>query len=102
MISNSTQPNKDLKPTMTGSYELGLEMKFFNSRLGLDVTYYNQNSKNQILSLASTTTSGYSYRLVMPVRFRTRVSNLPSMVDCSRLRTSVGTWVSTSPRIPTR
>ena len=49
---------------MTGSYELGLEMKFFNNRLGLDVTYYNQNSKNQILSLASTTTSGYSYRLV--------------------------------------
>jgi TonB-linked SusC/RagA family outer membrane protein len=64
MISNSTQPNKDLKPTMTGSYELGLEMKFFNGRLGLDVTYYNQNSKNQILSLASTNTSGYSYRLV--------------------------------------
>ena len=64
MISNATQPNKDLKPTMTGSYELGLEMKFFNGRLGLDATYYNQNSKDQILSLASTTTSGYSYRLV--------------------------------------
>lgn len=64
MIANSTQPNKNLKPTMTGSYEVGLEMKFFNGRLGLDATYYNQNSKNQILSLASTTTSGYSYRLV--------------------------------------
>lgn len=64
MIANSTQPNKDLKPTMTGSYEVGLEMKFLNGRLGLDVTYYNQNSKNQILSLASTTTSGYAYRLI--------------------------------------
>lgn len=48
MIANSTQPNKNLKPTMTGSYEVGLEMKFFNGRLGLDATYYNQNSKNQI------------------------------------------------------
>ena len=37
---------------MTGSYEVGLEMKFLNGRLGLDATYYNQNSKNQILSLA--------------------------------------------------
>ncbi len=49
---------------MTGSYEVGLEMKFFNGRLGLDATYYNQNSKDQILSLASTTTSGYAYRLI--------------------------------------
>lgn len=64
MINNNTQPNKDLKPTMTTSYELGLEMKFFNNRLGLDVTYYNQNSKDQIMNLASSSTSGYSYRLI--------------------------------------
>ena len=42
MINNNTQPNKDLKPTRTNSWELGLEMKFFNNRLGLDFTYYNQ------------------------------------------------------------
>ncbi len=147
MIANSTQPNKDLKPTMTGSYEVGLEMKFLNGRLGLDATYYNQNSKDQILSLASTTASGYAYRLInageiqnqgveialnaralqikdfawdlgvnfskntnkamltassMPVRFRTRVSRLPSMPVPCRSRTSLGTWVSTSRRIPTR
>ena len=64
MISNATQPNKALKPTMTSSYELGLEMKFFHNRLSLDLTYYNQTSKDQILSLASTTTSGYAYRLI--------------------------------------
>lgn len=64
LINNSVQPNKDLKPTMTSSYELGLEMKFFHNRLSLDVTYYNQNSKNQIIRLASTTTSGYAYRLI--------------------------------------
>ena len=64
MINNSTQPNKDLKPTRTNSFELGLEMKFFNNRLGLDMTYYNQLSKDQIIGLASTTTSGYSYRLI--------------------------------------
>ena len=64
MINNSIQPNKDLKPTMTGSYELGLEMKFFHGRLNLDATYYNQNSRDQIISLASSATSGYNYRLV--------------------------------------
>ena len=64
MINNSTQPNKDLKPTRTNSFELGLEMKFLNNRLSLDLTYYNQLSKDQIIGLASTTTSGYSYRLI--------------------------------------
>lgn len=64
MINNSTQPNKDLKPTMTTSYELGLEMKFLNNRLSLDVTYYNQTSKDQIVGLASSSTSGYNYRLI--------------------------------------
>ena len=64
MINNTTQPNKDLKPTRTNSFELGLEAKFFNNRLGLDITYYNQLSKDQIIGLASSSTSGYSYRLV--------------------------------------
>ena len=64
MINNNTQPNKDLKPTRTNSFELGLEMKFFNGRLGLDLTYYNQLSKDQIIGLASSSTSGYNYRLV--------------------------------------
>ena len=64
MLNNNTQPNKDLKPTRTNSFELGLEMKFFHNRLGLDLTYYNQRSEDQIIGLASSSTSGYNYRLV--------------------------------------
>ena len=73
MINNYTQPNSDLKPTMTSSYELGAELKFFNGRLGIDLTYYNQTSKDQIISLASSASSGYNHVLSMPARFRTRV-----------------------------
>lgn len=64
MINNYTQPNSDLKPTMTSSYELGAEFKFFNGRLGIDLTYYNQTSKDQIISLASSASSGYQSRLI--------------------------------------
>ena len=46
-IDNNTLPNRDLKPTKTNSFEIGLETKFLNNRIGLDVTYYTQNSKNQ-------------------------------------------------------
>ena len=63
-INNNTLPNKDLKPTMTDSFEVGLEARFLNGRIGLDFTYYMQNSKNQIMSMASSWTSGYNYRLI--------------------------------------
>ena len=63
-ISNSTIPNKDLKPTKTNSFEIGLETKFLRNRIGLDVTYYTQKSRNQILGMATSWTSGYTYRLI--------------------------------------
>lgn len=64
MINSNTRPNKDLKPTMTSSYELGLDLKFFHDRVGLDITYYNQTSKDQIIGLASSATSGFNSRLI--------------------------------------
>ena len=64
MINSNTQPNINLKPTMTSSYEIGMEMKFLHNRINLDVTYYDQNSRNQIIGLASSATSGYGYRLI--------------------------------------
>ena len=57
-------PNKNLKPTKTNSFEVGFEMKFLQNRIGLDFTYYTQNSKNQIMGMASSWTSGYNYRLI--------------------------------------
>ena len=64
LINSNVQPNPDLKPTKTNSFELGLEMKFFHGRLGLDLTYYNQVSKNQIIALASSSAMGYTHRLI--------------------------------------
>lgn len=63
-IDNETIPNKNLKPTKTNSFEVGFETKFLNNRIGLDFTYYNQVSKNQIMGMASSWTSGYERRLI--------------------------------------
>ncbi len=63
-ISNSTIPNKDLKAYKTNSYEMGLELKFLKNRIGLDFTYYSQISKNQIMGMASSWASGYTYRMI--------------------------------------
>lgn len=63
-INNNTVPNKNLKPTRTNSFEVGLETKFLNNRIGLDFTYYSQVSKDQIMGMASSWSSGYNYRLI--------------------------------------
>ncbi len=63
-INNETIPNKNLKPTRTTSFEIGFETKFLNNRIGLDFTYYNQISKDQIMGIASSWATGYPYRLI--------------------------------------
>lgn len=72
MISNTTIPNKSLKPTRTNSFEAGLETKFLNSRIGLDFTYYDQVSRDQIMGMASSWATGYPYRLINAGEIRNR------------------------------
>lgn len=63
-ISNGIIPNFNLKPTKTNSTEVGFELKFLKNRIGLDFTYYTQNSRNQIMRLNTTGASGYNAMLV--------------------------------------
>lgn len=52
--------NPKLQPYTSTTYEGGIEMQFFKNRLGLDVTYYNRQTTNDIVKTAISTTSGYS------------------------------------------
>ena len=57
-------PNPDLKPTRTRSWETGFETKWCNQRISLDFTFYHQTSRDQIIAMATSPTSGYEYRLI--------------------------------------
>jgi tonB-linked outer membrane protein, susC/ragA family len=46
-VVNTIKMNDMLKPEIKTSYELGLDMKFFNNRLGFDFTYYYSVTRNQ-------------------------------------------------------
>ena len=41
--------NDNLKPEIKTSYEVGLDMKFLQNRLGFDFTYYYNSTKNQAM-----------------------------------------------------
>lgn len=45
-----TGPNKNLKPEMTTSYEVGLEGRFWNNRVNADFTLFKTHCKDQIVT----------------------------------------------------
>jgi TonB-linked SusC/RagA family outer membrane protein len=56
--------NSDLKPEKTKSFEIGTNLQFLNGRLGLDFTYYDQITTDQILSVEIPASSGYESRVI--------------------------------------
>ena len=64
LTESSLIPNANLKPEITGSYEFGLDLRFFQSRVNLDLTYYDSATKNQIINISTDIASGYSSQLI--------------------------------------
>ena len=60
----STLFNADLKPEITSSYEVGLDWRLFRNRLGLDVAYYDNRSRNQILAIPLDPVSGFANAVI--------------------------------------
>ncbi len=61
---DATQAFGELKPELTTSLEFGFDGRFFDNRLGLDVTFYKTNSINQLLSLPLAPASGFSNQYI--------------------------------------
>lgn len=61
---NTEIANATLKPEITTGIEVGADLRFFKSRLGLDITYYDQTTKNQILGVEISKASGYNSRIL--------------------------------------
>lgn len=60
-VLGSTIPNSELKPQQKTSFEIGTDLSFFNDRISLDFTYYNEITNNVLLDLPIPQTTGYSY-----------------------------------------
>ncbi len=56
--------NPDLRPLTSTTYEGGIDMQFLNNRLGLDFTYYNRKTTDDIYSTAIASSSGYTSALL--------------------------------------
>ncbi|MEI9808059.1 MAG: SusC/RagA family TonB-linked outer membrane protein [Bacteroidota bacterium] len=63
IVPNSL-PNANLKPQNQTSFEFGAELKMFNSRVNLDVTYYSSKTKEQIISLNVPRSTGFFSKVI--------------------------------------
>ena len=57
---SSTKVAENLRPERTKSWEFGGEVKLWGNRLDIDFTWYKSNTINQLISVTTPATSGYS------------------------------------------
>ncbi|MDR0844074.1 MAG: TonB-dependent receptor, partial [Tannerella sp.] len=62
--ASTTLRNEALKPESTTSFETGLEISLLNNRIGFDVTYYSNETKDQIIPLSVSGTTGSLMRVI--------------------------------------
>lgn len=88
----STLYNTNFKPEITTSFETGLEMIFFNRRLGFDVNFYISETKNQILEVPVDITTGYSSAVLNAGKVQNRGIEL--VLNGSPVKTNNFQWNS--------
>ncbi|MFK5959471.1 MAG: SusC/RagA family TonB-linked outer membrane protein [Lutibacter sp.] len=55
------RPGESLQPEKQTSFEFGTEWRFFENRLGLELTYYNSDTKNQFMVIPAPATNPFGY-----------------------------------------
>tara|TARA_R110002049_G_scaffold155414_1_gene320259 strand:- start:3248 stop:6838 length:3591 start_codon:yes stop_codon:yes gene_type:complete len=64
LVSGNSLKNNNLKPENVTTYEIGADMRFFNNRVGIDLTYYDTRSKNQIIGIPLAASTSYNSRII--------------------------------------
>jgi TonB-linked SusC/RagA family outer membrane protein len=63
-ISQGRIPNFNLQPSETSEIEIGADFRLFQNKLGIDVTYYDKVTSNDILFASISQTSGFGSQVV--------------------------------------
>ncbi len=64
VTESSGLKNPQLKPESVTTYEAGFNLRFLQDRLGIDFTYYDIRTRDQIIPIPITETSGYTSRII--------------------------------------
>jgi TonB-linked SusC/RagA family outer membrane protein len=99
----TTLPNAELKPEISTSTEAGLDLRFLQSRLNVDVTVYNNITRNQILEVPLDPTTGYTKAVLNAGAVRNRGVEVVLTAQPVKLRnfkwTTTVTWSKNKNRV---
>lgn len=63
-ITNTSIPNADLQPYTSTEFEVGMDLRFLENRIGIDFAYYNRKTENDILNTSISPTSGFGTTVI--------------------------------------
>ena len=90
--SPTSLPNLNLKPFTTSEIEFGIDLSFFNNRLGFDIAYFDKETHNEIMNANLSITSGFNSSVV--ATGSTGNKGLEVLVTGTPIQTSDFTWKS--------
>ena len=85
--------NARLKPEISTSYEAGLDIRFLKNRIGLDFTFYNSETENQIVQVPMNWATGYSAAFMNSGKVRNR--GVEVVLNSKNISTKNFTWNTT-------
>ncbi|HEX5653818.1 MAG TPA: SusC/RagA family TonB-linked outer membrane protein [Chitinophagaceae bacterium] len=94
--SGSVDPilyNATLKPEISNSFETGLDIRFLKNRVGIDFTFYNSVTRNQIVRVPMNWSTGYSAAFLNSGKVRNRGVEL--VVTSKNISNKNFSWNST-------
>jgi len=64
LSAGDLQTDPNIKPSLSASYEAGLDLRFLKNRAGINLTYYQESKINDILALSVASASGVTSRRI--------------------------------------
>ncbi|KPM47350.1 SusC/RagA family TonB-linked outer membrane protein [Jiulongibacter sediminis] len=89
-INNGSIPNAALSPFLSTELEIGLDMRFFQNRFGIDFAYYNRRTVDDILNTSISGTSGFGSTSINIGELTNNGVEL--LINATPVKTTAFTW----------
>jgi len=89
-ILNTNVPNKGLRPSKASEFEIGTELRMFQNKVGLDLTWYNKNSRDEIIFAPASISSGYTGAVLNIGELRNR--GFEALLNIELIKTTNFQW----------
>lgn len=86
----SRKNNSELKPERTKSTEFGLDLAFLKNRIGLELTYYDATTFDQIIPIQITGATGYTSKFINSGEVNNK--GIEAILNLTPVRTNNLTW----------